>query len=336
LFIDALITETRGFALSYDIITMGETMLRFTPPNMQRFEQATGFETHIGGSESNVAIGLARLGLKVAWVSRLTKNPLGQIIANGIRAHGVDTSHIVWTEKDRIGLYFYETGTAPRGGQVIYDRANSAMSQMQPEDLPQALFQPKQTRLLHLSGITLAIGEKAAATTRKAAELAKAAGFMLSFDINYRALLSSPETAVNACHPLASIADILFLPLRDAVTLYGAPKEAHNALAVMKNRYPQAKIVLTLGADGAICDDGSKVFEQGVFPASEQGRLGRGDAFVAGFLYATLSYPSTADALAWGAAAAAYKSSITGDFPLLVKEDLARLINESGASTLLR
>jgi 2-dehydro-3-deoxygluconokinase len=322
--------------LSYDIITMGETMLRFSPPALQRFEQASQFEAHIGGSESNVAIGLARLGLKVAWLSRLTKNALGQIIANGIRAQGVDISQIVWTDKDRIGLYFYEAGTAPRGGQVIYDRAGSAMSQMQPTDLPQALFQPQQARLLHLSGISLAIGEKAAATTQQAAILAKEAGFLLSFDINYRALLSLPEVAAKVCHPLAAMADILFLPLRDAISLYGCPKEAHTALEAMKGRYPQAKIVLTLGADGAICDDAGKILHQAAFPASEQGRLGRGDAFVAGFLYASLNYPTSAEALAWGAAAAAYKSSITGDFPLLMKEDLARLIKDAGINSLLR
>jgi 2-dehydro-3-deoxygluconokinase len=322
--------------LSYDIITMGETMLRFTPPALQRIEQAIQFEAHIGGSESNVAVGLARLGMKVAWLSRLTKNALGQIIANGIRAQGVDTSQIVWTDEDRIGLYFYETGTAPRGGQVIYDRAGSAMSNMKPEDLPQTLFQSGQAKLLHLSGITLAIGKQAAATSLYAAKLAKEAGFLLSFDINYRALLSSPETAVEACHPLASLADILFLPLRDAVSLYGSPNESHAALESMKARYPQAKIVLTLGADGAICDDAGKILHQAAFPASEQGRLGRGDAFVAGFLYASLSYPTSAEALAWGAAAAAYKSSITGDFSLLVKEDLEKLLKQSGTNLLLR
>jgi 2-dehydro-3-deoxygluconokinase len=322
--------------MKYDIITMGETMLRFTPPDLLRMEQAREFEAHIGGSESNVAIGLARLGLKIAWVSRLTNNPLGQIIANGIRAQGVDTSHVVWTEKDRVGLYFYETGYAPRGGKVVYDRANSAMSKMQVSDLPRDLFQAGEAKLLHLSGITLAIGESAAAANYEAAKLAKEAGFLLSFDVNYRALLASGEKWVAASHPLASMADIIFLPLRDAVSLYGTKNVAEAALEAMKGRYPQAQIVLTLGADGAISEEAGTIIKQAAYAGSEHGRLGRGDAFVAGFLYGKLSYGTAKDALAWGTAAAAYKSSITGDLPLLVKEDLARLISQTETSALLR
>lgn len=322
--------------LKYDIITMGETMIRFTPPDLLRMEQSREFEAHIGGSESNVAIGLARLGLRVAWVSRLTNNPLGQLIASGIRAHGVDTSQIVWTDKDRIGLYFYETGFAPRAGKVIYDRANSAMSKMLPSDLPKDLILAGEAKLLHLSGITNAIGENAAQTNLRAAAIAKAAGLLLSFDINYRALLASPENWVKASEPIAGMADILFLPLRDAVSLYGTPNEAEAALKAMKERYPQAQIVLTLGADGAICVEGGEIFKQAAYPASEHGRLGRGDSFVAGFLYGKLNTGSAKEALAWGTAAAAYKSSITGDFPLLVKEDIERLINQNGTSTLLR
>lgn len=322
--------------MKHDIITLGETMLRLSPPDLLRLEQAWQFEAHIGGSESNVAIGLARLGMRVAWFSRLTNNPLGQIIANGIRAQGVDTSEIVWTEEDRIGLYFYETGSAPRGGKVIYDRANSAMSKMLPSELPKALFEEKQAKLLHLSGITLAIGENAAATCQEAGRLAKEAGMLLSFDINFRALLASPESWRKACEELAQVADILFLPLRDAVQLYGCPNEAKAALESMKSHYPQAKIVLTLGADGAIADENGEMIHQAAYPASEHGRLGRGDAFVVGFLYATLNLPTTKEALAWGAAAAAYKSSLTGDLPLLDKRELERMIQQSHSEGLLR
>ena len=322
--------------MKYDIITMGETMLRFTPPDLLRMEQAREFEAHIGGSESNVAIGLARLGMRVAWLSRLTNNPLGQLIASGIRAHGVDTSQIVWTDKDRVGLYFYETGFPPRGGKVIYDRANSAMSKMLPNDLQKDLILAGEAKLLHLSGITTAIGENAAQTNLRAAAFAKAANILLSFDINYRALLASPENWAKACDPIASMADIIFLPLRDAVSLYGTANEAEAALKTMKERYPKAQIVLTLGADGAITDEDGEIHKQAAYPASEHGRLGRGDSFVAGFLYGTLTYGKAKDALEWGTAAAAYKSSITGDFPLLVKEDIERMINQTGASTLLR
>src|SRR5690606_33298495 len=153
----------------------------------------------------------------------MTDNALGHSIVNGIRAHGVDTSQVIWTKEDRVGLYFYEEGKAPRGGTVIYDRANSAISKMTPSELPQQLFQNNHAKLLHLSGITLRMGDSAAAWTCRAAGLAKQAGFLLSFDINDRSLLWSSQEAVEACHGLASMADIIFLPLRDAVSLYGTP-----------------------------------------------------------------------------------------------------------------
>ncbi len=131
----------------YDVITLGETMLRLSPPEPLRIEQASHYEMHVGGSESNVAVGLARLGLRVAWLSRLTDNALGHTIENAIRAYGVDTSHIVWTNEDRVGLYFYEPGGAPRSGKVIYDRAGSAASRIQPTDLPAQLLAPDRARL---------------------------------------------------------------------------------------------------------------------------------------------------------------------------------------------
>ena len=90
--------------MTYDVVTLGETMLRFTPPALRRLEQTLEFELHVGGSESNTAVGLARLGLNVAWISRLTHNALGQVIAKTIASHGVDTSSIVWTSEDRVGL----------------------------------------------------------------------------------------------------------------------------------------------------------------------------------------------------------------------------------------
>src|SRR5512144_599786 len=106
---------------TYDVVTLGETMLRFTPPDFKRLEQTSSFNAEVGGSESNLAIGLARLGLKVLWLSRLTDNPLGRLIEGTIARQGVDTSRVIWTEADRVGLYFLEEGKAPRQSKVIYD-----------------------------------------------------------------------------------------------------------------------------------------------------------------------------------------------------------------------
>ncbi len=336
--------EMRCIMPRFDVITLGETMLRFTPPRLQRLEQATTLELEVGGTESNVAIGLARLGLNVLWLSRLTANPLGRIIARTIVGHGVDTSRVVWTDDDRVGLLFFEEGTAPRGSQVLYDRQHSAVSQMQPHDLPAELFHPEGARLLHLTGITLALGPHLNATAHKAMQLAKSAGWQLSFDVNYRQQLWSPADARHGCEAVAQAADILFVPRGDARTLYGfdmtTPPE--QILATLAERYPQATIVMTLGADGAIgCEPHGAPVRQAAFPAQEVGRLGGGDAFAAGFLYRYLTdtQPDTrlAQALQWGAAAAALKYSIVGDIPLIDRHEVETLIAQGeDGPTLMR
>src|SRR5438552_3861022 len=121
---------------SYDLLTCGETLLRLSPPGMQRLDQAPLFEVGIGGSELNVGCVLARLGRRVAWVSRLPTGPLGRIVDGEARRHGVDTRWVRWIEEARLGLMFFEPGPAPRNGRVIYDRKHSAASDLGFEDAP--------------------------------------------------------------------------------------------------------------------------------------------------------------------------------------------------------
>jgi 2-dehydro-3-deoxygluconokinase len=328
----------------YDVITLGETMIRFTPPGLKRLEQTSSFEVEIGGTESNLAIGLVRLGLSVLWLSRLTANPLGRLIANTIAGYGVDTSRVVWTEADRVGLFFFEAGKAPRGSRVIYDRQHSAASRMRPADLPFDLFQPDGARLLHLTGITVALGPDIAATTQQALTAAQAAGWLVSFDVNYRRQLWTPEAARQGCDLFARAADILFMPRGDACALFDlAPSTpAEQILDTLVQAYPQATIVVTLGKDGAMAyEPPGRVLRQATFPAEEVGRLGGGDAFAAGFLYAFLTATGpqerVANALRWGAALAALKYSVVGDIPLVERHEVEALIAQgTGGPTLLR
>src|SRR5262245_45118153 len=114
--------------MSFEVITFGEAMIRLSPPGFRRLEQATSLDVMVGGAELNVAVGLARLGHSAAWISRLTDNPLGRLIANRAREAGVDTEHVLWTGEDRVGLYFLEFGAAPRASNVLYDRGDSAVA----------------------------------------------------------------------------------------------------------------------------------------------------------------------------------------------------------------
>lgn len=328
----------------YDVVTLGETMLRLTPPGLRRLEQATAFEVEVSGTESNVAIGLARLGLKTLWLSRLTNNPLGHLIAQTITGQGVDTSRLLWTDDNRVGLMFLEEGKAPRGSRVLYDRRQSAMSQMRPEELPVELFHREGARLLHLTGITLALGPQSAATCLRAIALARAAGWLCSFDVNYRRTLWDPAMALQHCEPALLAADILFIPRGDACALYALPPTLapEAMIAHLAQRYPQAIIALTLGNEGAIAaHPHGATYRQPAFPAEEVGRVGGGDAFAAGFLYAYLTTVSPDNglprALAWGTAMAALKYSVRGDAPIVERQEVEALLAQGhGRSGLWR
>src|SRR5579862_1261232 len=116
--------------MPHDVITFGEAMVRLSPPNFRRLEQAFSLDVLVGGAELNTAVGVARLGHTAAWVSRLTNNPLGRVIANRAREAGVSTDHVLWTEEDRVGVYFLEFGAAPRASSVLYDRKGAAIAQI--------------------------------------------------------------------------------------------------------------------------------------------------------------------------------------------------------------
>jgi 2-dehydro-3-deoxygluconokinase len=324
--------------MTYDVVTLGETMLRFTPPALRRLEQTHDFELHVGGSESNTSVGLARLGLNVAWLSRLTDNALGHIVARAIASHGVDTSRVVWTPEDRVGLYFLEEGKAPRGSQVIYDRKDSAVSKMQPSELPVDLFQRDNAKLFHTTGITLAISESAKATATKALELAKRAGWRVSFDVNYRAKLWTPREARVGCEEFMQQADIIFIPFRDAKVIYELAEDSspEAVLDFLVKRFPKTMIAMTMSAKGVIAFYDGKTYQQDAFRAEEVGRLGGGDAFSAGCLYGYLMLNDIALALRWGAAVAALKYSITGDFPLVEKREVEALVNQKVSAGIVR
>src|SRR3954471_6956386 len=158
-----------------EVVTFGEAMVRLAPPNFRRLEQARSLDVQVGGAELNTAVGLARLGRTSAWISRLTDNPLGRLIANRAREAGVSSEHVVWTKDDRVGLYFLEFGAAPRASSVLYDRKGAAIANLKPGAVPwPAVF--AGAKWFHVTGITPALSPSAAETTREALQAARAAG----------------------------------------------------------------------------------------------------------------------------------------------------------------
>jgi 2-dehydro-3-deoxygluconokinase len=176
------------------ITTFGEAMIRLAPPHFKRLEQTDTLDLEVGGAELNTAVGLATLGRPVTWMTRMTDNTLGRIIANRAREAGVRTTDILWTDKDRVGVYFLEFGAAPRASSIIYDRKASAMARLEPGMINWDLVFTF-SKWFYVTGITAALSASASATTLEALKTAKAHGATTFLDPNYRAKLWSVSQA---------------------------------------------------------------------------------------------------------------------------------------------
>lgn len=307
-----------------DVVTMGETMLRLSPPVGWSLENAAAYEVTVGGAESNMAIALARLEKRVGWVSRLPRNPMGHRVAEEIGRHGVDVSRVVWAEGAKLGILFTETGFAPRANRVIYDRAGAAIAHLQPEELDWDYLTGAPT--LFLGGITLALGAGCRRACLQAAERAGSLGRRVVFDVNYRAQLWTPEQARPVMEEMLPHVDTVLATLADVQSIFGMPAGDEAAARRFAEAYGVARVVLTLGSEGALAyDRGSDaVHRHPVFPTDPFDRIGSGDAFAAGFLYGW-----DARDLAWGLrcgnAAAALKQTYRGDFTWARREDVLEL-----------
>jgi 2-dehydro-3-deoxygluconokinase len=320
----------------YDVVTIGETMLRLTPDSGLRWEQADSWQMHVGGSESNTAAGLSRLGLRVAWLSRLTNNPLGKKISRCLAGHGVDVGHVVWTDQDRIGTYYYEPASPPRDAAVLYDRMHSSFSRFSAEMLPADLFSAGKSRCLHFTGISLALGATTRQMIGRAVELARSAGWLISFDVNHRAKLMAAEEARPFYEQFIAQADIVFVPIRDARLLWGCSitdqrlsddtRQAASQCLVELSPLAAARcLVLTLGSYGSAAAFNDQHYYASTTTVPTLGRLGTGDAFSAGFLSSWLKSLEPQSALLYGNAAACLKCSMPGDLPCYTRQEVDRL-----------
>jgi 2-dehydro-3-deoxygluconokinase len=294
----------------YDVFTLGETMIRFTPRGFTRLEEAAELELRIGGSESNLAIALARLGLRTGWVSKLPINPLGALTARRIQSFGVDTSYVQWAPNARMGLYFIEPGAAPRSSTVLYDRAHSAASTMTPEEIDWSFLD--LTRHLHLTGITPALSATALETTARAIAEARARGRTISFDVNYRARLWPAEAARDGLLPLIQDIDLLICPLADALQVFGLDDDPEAVARAMGELTAAPLIALTFPKGGALVWDRERFHQAEPLPVVAIDRVGAGDAFDAGLLWGYLQ-GDVAKGLLYGTAMAAIKHTIPGD-----------------------
>ncbi len=328
------------------VVCFGEIMLRLSPPGFERFFQSPVFSATFGGGEANVAVSLAHFGLDSCYVTRLPTHAIGEAAVKALRAEGVKT-HAIMRGGERVGIYFAEAGASQRASTVVYDRAHSSISEIEPGSVPWDEVMAG-AGWFHVTGITPALGAKAAACTREALEAAKRAGARVSVDLNYRKKLWSEAQAQAVMRPLMALVDVVIANEEDMQSVLGlhVPDTDVTSGLLNLNGYRQvaeqltrefgpALVAITLresvsasdnGWSAALWDGESKsFFHSQHYDVRLVDRIGGGDSFAAGLIYALATGRTPEAALRFAVAASALKQTIPGDFNRVSVDEVDRL-----------
>jgi 2-dehydro-3-deoxygluconokinase len=332
--------------MPYKVVTFGEIMLRLSPPGFERFFQSPMLTATFGGGEANVAIGLAQFGLQSVYVTALPAHSIGDAAIRTLRGEGVDVSHVV-RSGSRIGIYFAETGASQRASTVIYDRAHSAISDLTADAIDWDTVM-SGAAWFHFTGITPALGERAAAATAVAVAAAKRAGARVSVDLNFRRKLWSEAQAQATMKPLLRDVDVVVANEEDLQAVLGVPVDGSDvtagtldvagyraAVERVTREFGPAVVAVTLRESHSASDNGwSAVLwdsASGTLHCSQRymvrlvDRIGGGDSFSAGLIYAVLSGRPLDAALRFAVAASALKQTISGDYSRLTVAEVDAL-----------
>jgi 2-dehydro-3-deoxygluconokinase len=306
----------------HDLITFGEVLLRLSVASPGLIETARQLDVQIGGAEGNVAAACARLGLRVAWISAVPDNVWGARVIRELQGHGVDCSYVSSIAGARLGAYFLEYGAAPRPIRVLYDRRDSAFTRLTADMINWEAV--RRARMVHISGVTPALADSSRSLVHRLIDEASA----VSFDLNYRTALWSPEEAYQFVAPILPRVDYFFLGQTEAQTVFRRDEPPEAMLEVLSRMAPKATIALLQGAQGATVLCNGKLWRPSIRPdVKVVDPIGAGDAWVAGFLWSTLRGRRTQDAVDAGAIVAALKCSTWGDIALISERD----VNEAAA-----
>ena len=319
--------------MSARVVTFGELMLRLGPPGFERLLQSPMLCATFGGGEANVAVSLAQFGLDSHYVTRLPSNAIGDAAVRALRAEGVATDAIV-RGGSRMGVYFTETGASQRASTVLYDRANSAISEIPPDAVDWDRVM-KGAAWFHVTGITPALGDKAAAATLAAVAAAKRAGARISVDLNYRKKLWTQAQAQKAMRPLMRDVDVVIANEEDLQCVLGidvaGADVTSGALDVNAYREAAERVTRELGPPviaitlreslsasdngwSAVLWDGKTLHQSQRYVVRLVDRIGGGDSFAGGLIYGLITGRSNDASLRFAVAASALKQTIPGDF----------------------
>ena len=343
------------------VVTFGEIMLRLSPPGHLRFSQTNNFDVVYGGGESNVAVSLANYGVPVEFVTRLPQNDLGECARMEMRKRGVGTDHIAFGG-DRLGIYFLETGAVSRGSKVVYDRAHSAMAEIEKGMIDwDTVFEGVDW--FHWTGITPAISQGAADACLEAVKIASDKGINISTDLNYRAKLwkyGQPSEPIMT--ELTAYCDIILGNEEDAEKHFGIKPEGldittqgdqvkaeafQSVCEQMMRKFPKAKKVITTlrGSISAsnntwagILYDGNNIYTSPEYQITHiVDRVGGGDSFMGGLIYGLLKYPEDdQNALNFAVAASCLKHTIKGDANLVTVTEVEKLMSGDASGRVAR
>ncbi len=337
------------------VITFGEIMLRLAPEGYYRFVQADKYGATYGGGEANVAVSLANYGLDAAFVTKLPTHEIGQAGVNALRRFGVDTSNIA-RGGDRVGIYFLEKGASQRPSKVIYDRAGSSISQAVASDFDwDKIFDGADW--FHFTGITPALGDNVAEICLEACKKAKERNITVSCDLNYRKKLWTKEKAGKVMGELCKYVDVCIANEEDASDVFGIKasgtdvtkgqvnhdgyKEVAKKLA---DTFGFKKVAITLRSSISANDNdwAAMLYEGGEYYFSKSyrmhivDRVGGGDSFGAGLIYASLMDYAPQDTIEFAVAASCLKHSIEGDLNMVSVAEVQTLAGGDGSGRVQR
>ena len=337
------------------VVTFGEIMLRLAPKGYLRFFQSPEFEATFGGGEANVAVSLANFGVDAAFLTRLPDNDIGRSAERELKKYGVDVSGIAFGG-DRMGIYFLEKGAAQRPSKVVYDRKYSSVSTAAEEDFDFDK-EMKGADWFHFTGITPALGGKLPELAAAACKAAKKAGAKVSCDLNYRKNLWTTEQAGACMGGLMQYVDLLIANEEDAEKVFGIKGEKTSVskgeldkdeyISVAKKltgRFGFETVAITLRRSISASDNiwgGMLYNNEGTFFSKDYNvhivdRVGGGDSFAAGLIYAQLSGMDPQNSIGFAAAASALKHSVEGDFNLISLKEVETLAGGDGSGRVQR
>lgn len=337
------------------VITFGELMVRLQPYNYERFVQADHLQFSFGGGEANVAVSLANYGIDAAYVTKLPAHAIGQSAVNSLRRYGVDTSLIV-RGGDRVGIYYNEKGASQRPSVCIYDRAHSAIQEAAPSDFDwDKIFDGADW--FHFTGITPALGPNLVEICREACIAAKSRNIKISCDLNYRGKLWTREQAREAMTELCQYVDVCISNEEDAKDVFGIEAEATDITAGELNKegyksvarqlaekFGFEKVAITLRESKSAFDndwsamlyDGNEYCFSKLYHLHIVDRIGGGDSFGAGLIYALLSGKDSQAAVEFAVAASALKHAVEGDYNHATVAEVEKLAGGDGSGRVQR